>query len=778
MNYFTKSKRGFSATLILLLFLLVGNIGAWAQTKTLTYTFNQGDKDNITTNSWGTSYIAHRFTASNEDVTVYMGGVLGLQSSAMAMRCTNARKGEMIGNINPTYDASTNYTIPADAVGAIPGKITKITVTIAAREDRGIYIYAGTQQLVGNDTDPTSDFYTANGGVKSSILKGTTNKGGTYFVDYGAETNYTYFAITGANSGYTAISKIEITYEPTVTGPKISVNPTENTYSFNETSGNFNYTITNPVAGTNVNVTTPNNDWITLGETNTTEGLVPFTMTTNDTGIDRTGTITVKYGDATDAPTATFTVNQNKKPKTPAAISYATTEYKINLGEAFATPELTNPNNLTATYESSKPAVATVNETTGEVTIVGDGTTTITATTAETADYEAGTASYTIIVTDPNKIFTLVTVDNGLKDGDEIMLVGYNASKKEYHAMAGLNASKKTYYDETTAITVAEDLSTAVQSDDATILKVEKYGENLYLYDATNGYIYMSGDKQIGHKTNIAEADYISGTAFQDDKTVELTLSTTQSSNKFSYNPSANRFNCYAAVDGSSVKYFYIYRKTTTEPEPTTMTIDMTKTYDNDGFYYRTFSSTKAFKVPADLTVSEIAVFDGQLLVDDYKEGDVVAANTGVMLWSLEQKEFTVELSTETGTSVLGEDNMLRPSGDAGITATEMVAKDANSIFYRLTTNKDNVLCYAWGADNGAAFQLDANKAYLAVPTETAQGIKAYSFGGNGTTAIDKITDTISAKAERKVYNLQGQRVSGTPAPGLYIVNGKKVVIK
>lgn len=571
-----------------------------------------------------------------------------------------------------------------------------------------------------------------------------------------------------------------VIYGKSSTGPSIKLNPTENTYSFDQTSGSFNYTITNPVAGTNVTATS-DDSWITVGEPNTTsntEGTVSFTMQKNETGADREGTITVKYGDATDAPTAIFTVKQSKKPKTAPGISYTTTDYTINLGETFATPKLNNPNHLTATYSivSTPTEAISINETTGDVTITAAGTATITATTPEDETYEAGTASYTLKVIDPNKIFTLVTADNGLKDGDEIMFVGYNETNKEYHAMAGLNATKKTYYDETTAIEVAKDLSTAVQTDDATILKVEKYGENLYLYDATNGYIYMSGDKQIGHKKNIAEADYIKGTEYNTDQTIVLTLSTTQASNKFLYNPGSKRFNCYAAT-GTSVKCFYIYRKPSTTPVET-MTIDMTKTYDNDGFYYRTFSSTKAFKVPADLSVSEIAVIDGQLLVDDYKEGDVVAANTGVMLWSLKQKEFTVDITTEEGTTILGADNMLRPSGDAGITAADMAAKDAKCIFYRLTTNKDNVLCYCWGAADGAAFALDANKAYLAVPTETAQGIKAFSFGGNGTTAIDKITDTISAKAERKVYNLQGQRVSGTPAPGLYIVNGKKVVIK
>ena len=52
----------------------------------------------------------------------------------------------------------------------------------------------------------------------------------------------------------------------------------------------------------------------------------------------------------------------------------------------------------TVTYSSSNTNVATVNKTTGEVTIVGVGTATITATAAATMNYKEGSASYTLTV--------------------------------------------------------------------------------------------------------------------------------------------------------------------------------------------------------------------------------------------------------------------------------------------------------------------------------------------------------------------------------------------
>ena len=65
----------------------------------------------------------------------------------------------------------------------------------------------------------------------------------------------------------------------------------------------------------------------------------------------------------------------------------------------FEAPALNNPYNVTVTYSSSNPDVATVDATTGEIEFVGDGTTVITASSTKTDVYKAGSAQYTLIVT-------------------------------------------------------------------------------------------------------------------------------------------------------------------------------------------------------------------------------------------------------------------------------------------------------------------------------------------------------------------------------------------
>ena len=89
--------------------------------------------------------------------------------------------------------------------------------------------------------------------------------------------------------------------------------------------------------------------------------------------------------------------------KADADLSFGeTTAFEVNFGEEFTAPTLSNPNQLEVVYTSSNTDVATVDETTGAVTIVAAGQTTITASFAGNDEYNEGSASYTLTVVDPN----------------------------------------------------------------------------------------------------------------------------------------------------------------------------------------------------------------------------------------------------------------------------------------------------------------------------------------------------------------------------------------
>lgn len=227
--------------------------------------------------------------------------------------------------------------------------------------------------------------------------------------------------------------------------------------------------------------------------------------------------------------------------------------------------------------------------------------------------------------------------------------------------------------------------------------------------------------------------------------------------------------------------YFYLlqagsasYTKYTTTVSTATITLNAA-CHDTDGMVYSTYSNASAWVVPSNLEVSEVGVVDGKLVVESYKTSDVVPANTGVMVSATEGGNYSVDIETDPETlelaeSVLGEGNCLRPSDADGITAEQMAAADADCKYYRLTMHNGTQIGFWWGAADGAAFSLAANKAYLAVPNSVSltQGMW---FGDNLITGLNTIM--VDSNATR--YDLQG-RVVGKATKGIQIMNGRKVI--
>lgn len=81
----------------------------------------------------------------------------------------------------------------------------------------------------------------------------------------------------------------------------------------------------------------------------------------------------------------------------------------------------------------------------------------------------------------------------------------------------------------------------------------------------------------------------------------------------------------------------------------------------------------------------------------------------------------------------------------------------------------------------GTAGTLEAGKAYLQLPTNILEAVPANAplriVAEDNTTGISEVMSEGTMATQSHVYNLQGQRI-GQPQQGLYIMNGKKVVIK
>lgn len=84
--------------------------------------------------------------------------------------------------------------------------------------------------------------------------------------------------------------------------------------------------------------------------------------------------------------------------KTNPTLSFSPSTANATVGQAFTAPDLTNPQNLTVTYSSTNEAVATVDASTGIVTIVAAGDAVIKATFNGNDQYNAAEATYTLTV--------------------------------------------------------------------------------------------------------------------------------------------------------------------------------------------------------------------------------------------------------------------------------------------------------------------------------------------------------------------------------------------
>ena len=186
--------------------------------------------------------------------------------------------------------------------------------------------------------------------------------------------------------------------------------------------------------------------------------------------------------------------------------------------------------------------------------------------------------------------------------------------------------------------------------------------------------------------------------------------------------------------------------------------------------HFATFSSDKAVKF-VDATVYAVGVNDDRLILTEV-ESKQVPANTGVLLKSA---------GTEATYSVIGsapaiENNLLCASVEEGQTTAADGTTEGYS-FFKLSYNQageNEKLGFYWAKENGAPFVSKAGLAYLAVKTADVAAVKGFSLF-DMETGISKVSG--SAAGNGVIYDLQGRRVEHA-VRGLYIVNGRKVMVK
>lgn len=211
---------------------------------------------------------------------------------------------------------------------------------------------------------------------------------------------------------------------------------------------------------------------------------------------------------------------------------------------------------------------------------------------------------------------------------------------------------------------------------------------------------------------------------------------------------------------------------------------------NSDG-YYATFSSDKVtFFTDASCILNTVVVDGGDIVFydTDYNVftkateningtevvGYYVPSKTGVLVYTTDENLKYYEVENKTVPALEADVNMLQPAPSEGglFTATEGYK------YYKLAYDnydKQEGLGFYWGAPEGGTFYVKAGTAYLAVLKANAAGAKGFTLNGEATGI-----EGVNAKVEnaKAIYNLNGQRVASMAKPGLYIVNGKKIVVR
>lgn len=178
-----------------------------------------------------------------------------------------------------------------------------------------------------------------------------------------------------------------------------------------------------------------------------------------------------------------------------------------------------------------------------------------------------------------------------------------------------------------------------------------------------------------------------------------------------------------------------------------------------------TYSSPFPVKLPEGVD-AYIAKQEGENNVVLQKITGALPANTGVILSSETAKKDCIPTArtTEPLATVNAADNMLKP------TTGSAVAADVNA--YILSQNNGTAVFKKLSSSDRTIKQY---KAYLELDGAQSAQLMNFAFAGSDLTGIQNVTET-SAKS-KTAYDLAGRKV-GKLQKGIYIVNGKKVIVK
>lgn len=509
-----------------------------------------------------------------------------------------------------------------------------------------------------------------------------------------------------------------------------------------------------------------------------------YTITAKTEG---TATITISSAASATYKPASATVSITvTDARAAAGISFTKDAEEITWGDSYTTQTLTNTNSVAVVWSSTDKDVATVNENTGEITILKAGTTDIKATFAGNATYKAAVASYTLTVNKAAADLSYTTTSFDIMLNDDTfeaptlnnpngLTVTYASSDTD---VATVNATTGELSYVSSAVGTAKITATFVANDwykggsanytiniiDPTV-KGTKYNPytvaevNSGNYSGINyvkGYIvgFFNGkdsNASSSGNSNLALSDTPDEISGANTIAVQLPSGAIRAAWNIDDN---NVIGMEVLIKGNITGYFT--NKTGVKSPSEITAVSIPAKLNASG--YATFASTYALDFSDDTEFSAWQITDITTSAITFSQiKGAVAAGTGVLLKGTASSTINIPVAA-SGTDISTTNKLV------GITTATAIIADQ---YYGLSGNKF-VKVNAGTVKAGKAL-LPASK----IPT-TARELK-FVFEDE-TTAIRGIENG-QLRMENSFFDLQGRKIA-KPTKGLYIKNGKKVVFK
>lgn len=454
--------------------------------------------------------------------------------------------------------------------------------------------------------------------------------------------------------------------------------------------------------------------------------------------------ITAKF--AGDDTYKTSTASYEIIVKGAPSLYFPETSYMVEMGDVFTAPKLEGlPEGVTATYSSSNTDVATVDAATGEVKIVGVGTTTITVTSPETGIYEGATASYEL-----NVKAAIYKVEFDFTTNNWGLPTAYNKEEASYTNETGYtitfgksNSGHKIMGNDPDCNLIfgKEGATLSLPVFPFAVSKIKVFGKKGASGKTTQNFFV--GGEPVSTETTDAKIDHI----------YEI---------KEGYQAAGNIYTLKVTNDNNTqITKIVVYAKDETVAGAINIATE-------EGF--GTFYTDKNYVLPQGLTAfGYTSIDDNNTLTKsvEYVAGDIVPANTAVVVKGA-KGSYNYYNTEETATKTI-EKNLLK-----GVTTDTRIEATSGVKRYILTRADDGIL--AFYRTNTGNINVKANRAYLEVPTTMA--VASFSLEGTAT----GINNVVTTAAKQGIYTISGVRLNATttkelPA-GIYIVDGKKVIVK